>query len=80
MAECDFLKFQNLKNISQMSKTFFYVLHFGYVFTFFNVFFIFQTFFLSKKTLAKFRAANRLTRSTFKITAMKQTYDFSVAC
>jgi len=30
--------------------------------------------------LAKFTAASRLTRSTFKITAMKQTYDFSVAC
>ena len=36
----------------------------------FNVFFIFQTFFILK-TLAKFRAASRLTRSTFKITATK---------
>ena len=35
----------------------------------FNVFLIFQTFFYLKKTLAKFRAASRLTRSTFKITA-----------
>jgi len=35
-------------------------------------FFIFQTFFyFLKKTLAKFRAASRLTRSTFKITATK---------
>jgi len=29
--------------------------------------------------LAKFRVANRLTKSTFKLTATKQTYDFSVA-
>jgi len=42
--------------------TFFYV---------FNVFFIFQTFFLFLKTLAKVRAASRLTRSSFKITATK---------
>ena len=33
-----------------------------------------------KKTLAKFRAASKLTRSTVKITATKYTYDFSVAC
>jgi len=50
-----------------------------HVFTFLT-FFIFQTFFYLKKMLAKFRAASRLTRSTFKITAMKKTYDFSVAC
>jgi len=37
----------------------------------FNVFFIFQTFFILKKTLAKFGAASRLTRSTFKVTATK---------
>ena len=36
----------------------------------FLTFFIFQTF-LFKKTLAKFRAASRLTRSTFRITATK---------
>ena len=37
-----------------------------------NVFLIFETFFIfKKKTLAKFRAASRLTRSTFKITATK---------
>ena len=47
--------------------TFFYVFN---VFCFPNVFFIF------KETLANLRAASRLTRSTFKITAMKQTYDF----
>jgi len=47
-------------------------LRFSYVFS--------QTFIILKKTLAKFRAASRLTRSTFKITAAKQTYDFSVAC
>ena len=41
----------------------------------YNVFFIFQKFFYFKKALAKFRAASRLTRSTFKITATKQTYD-----
>jgi len=36
----------------------------------FNVFFNFpNVFFIEKKTLAKFRAASRLTRSTFKITA-----------
>ena len=49
-------------------KTLFY---FGHVFYVFNVFFIFQTFFLFLQTLAKFRAASRLTRSTFKITAKK---------
>jgi len=38
-------------------------------FTFSNVF-IFQTFFIFKKTLAKFRAASRLTNSTSKITAI----------
>jgi len=41
-------------------KTFFY---FGHVFLRFLTFFIFQTFFLFLKTLAKFRAANRLARS-----------------
>jgi len=50
-----------------------------HVFTFFNVFH-FPDFFYLKKMLAKFRAASRLTRSTFKITATKKTYDFSVAC
>ena len=49
-------------------KTFLYVFYYGHVF---NVLFIFQTFFLFLKTLAKFRAASRLTRSTFKITATK---------
>ena len=33
-------------------------------------FFIFQTYFILK-TLAKFRAASRLTKNTFKITATK---------
>ena len=51
-------------------KTFFYVFYFGHVFTFLT-FFIFQTFFILKKTLAKFTAASRLTRSTFKIPATK---------
>ena len=37
----------------------------------FNVFFIFQTFFIFKKNVGKVRAASRLTRSTFKITATK---------
>ena len=56
-------------------KNFFYVFfNFGHIFTFFFKGFLFL------KTLAKFRAASRLTRSTFKITATKQTYDFSVAC
>jgi len=44
------------------------------VFTFFYfvTFFTFLTFFyFFKKTLAKFRAASRLTRNTFKITATK---------
>jgi len=45
-------------------------------FTFFNVFFYFRNVFLFLKMLAKFRAASRLTRSTFKITATKQTYHF----
>jgi len=47
--------------------TFFYV---------FNVFLFSKSFLFLKKTLAKFRAASRLTRSTFKITATKETYDF----
>jgi len=57
-----------------------------YVFIFvtflrFLTFFLFsKRFFNLKKTLAKFRAASRLTRSSLKITATKQTYDFSVAC
>jgi len=53
--------------------------YFGHVFTFLT-FFYFPSVFLILKTLAKFRAASRLTRSTFKITATKQTYDFPVAC
>ena len=51
--------------------------------TFFTFFFILVTFFTFLTFfyyLAKFRAASRLTRSTFKITATKLTYDFSVAC
>ena len=47
--------------------------------TFFDGFLFFRRFYF-KKTLAKFRAASKLTRSTFKITATKLTYDFSVAC
>jgi len=42
----------------------------------FLAFFYFPNGFYLKKTLAKFRAASRLTRSTFKITATKLTYDF----
>jgi len=49
-------------------KNVFYVFYFGHVFTFLT-FFSFSERFLFKKTLAKFRAASRLTRSTFKITA-----------
>jgi len=48
--------------------------YFGHVF---NVF-LFSKRSLFKKTLAKFRAVSRLTRSTFEITATKQTDDFSV--
>ena len=60
-------------------KNAFYVFfYFGHFFTFFGVFY-FPNDFL-KKTLTKSRAASRLTRSTFKIAATKQTYDFSVAC
>jgi len=40
------------------------------VFTFLNVIY-FPNDFYFKKTLAKFRAASRLTRNTFKITATK---------
>jgi len=50
------------------------VFYYGHVFIYFP-----KVFFIFKKTLAKFGAASRLTRSTFKITATKQTYDFSVA-
>jgi len=55
----------------------FYVFYFGHVFYVFNVFLFSKRFFILKKTLTKFRAASRLTRSTFKITATKRTYDFS---
>jgi len=51
-------------------KRFTFFFHFGDLFTFFNVF-LFSKRFLFKKTLAKFRAASRLTGSTFKITATK---------
>jgi len=53
-------------------------LRFFILVTFCNVltFFYFPKVFYLKKTLAKFRAASRLTRSTFKITATKQTCDF----
>jgi len=51
-------------------KTFLRFILFWSLFYVFN-FFIFQTFFLFKKTLAKFTAASRLRRSTFKITATK---------
>ena len=61
-----------------VKNVFFNVFYFGHVFTFFLRFF--PNVYYLKKTLAKFRAASRLTRSTFKITATKQTYDFSVAC
>ena len=45
--------------------------NFGHVFYVFNVFYFPKVFFILEKTLAKFRAASRLTRSTFKITATK---------
>jgi len=48
-------------------KNAFYVFYFGHFFTFLTFFLFFKRF-LFKKT-AKFRAAGRLTRSTFKITA-----------
>jgi len=51
-----------------------YIFYFGHFFTFLTFFLFSKRFFL--KTLAKFRAASRLTRSTFKITATKETYDF----
>jgi len=50
-------------------KTFFNVFLFWSRFYVFLTFFISKTFFYFKKTLEKFRAASRLTRSTFKITA-----------
>jgi len=56
-----------------IEKTFFYVFLFWSHFLLFKRSLIFQTFFfdLKRKTWAKFRAASRLTRSTFKITATK---------
>ena len=51
---------------------FFYV---GHVFYVFDVFYFPNVFYL-KKTFAKFTAASRLTRSTFRITATKYTYGF----
>ena len=56
-------------------NVFYVFFYFGHVF---NVVFLFSKRSLFKKTLAKFRAASRLTRSTFEITATKQTDDFSV--
>ena len=44
-------------------KKSFYVSYFGHVFTFFNGFY-FPNVFLFEKTLAKFRAASRLTTTT----------------
>jgi len=49
---------------------FFYILV-TFFFTFLMFFFYFQNFFFIFKPLAKFRAASRLTRSIFKITATK---------
>jgi len=40
-----------------------------------KTFFLFSKRFLFLRTSAKFRAESKLTRSTFKITATKQTYD-----
>jgi len=48
-----------------VKKRFLRFFYFGHLFTLFSKRFLF------KKTLAKFRAASRLTRSTFKITAAK---------
>jgi len=52
-------------------KTFFTFFYFGHVFTFLTFCFYFPNVFLFLKTLAKFRAARRLTRSNFKVTATK---------
>jgi len=45
------------------------VLYVFFILVTFFTFFIFQTFFYFKKTLAKFKVASRLTRSTLKMTA-----------
>ena len=52
-------------------KNVFYVFLFWSRFYVFNVLFLFSKRFLFLKTLAKFRAARRLTRSNFKVTATK---------
>jgi len=49
--------------LSQMQKTFLRFLFWSRFYVFLTVF-IFQTFFYLKKTLAKFRAASRLTTTT----------------
>jgi len=51
-------------------KNVFYFFYFWSLFTFLT-FFYFPNVFYFKKTLAKFRAASRLIRSTFAITATK---------
>ena len=61
-------------------KTFFTFFLFWSRFNVFNAFYFPNVIYLKKKTLAKFTAASRLTRSTFRITATKWTYDFYVAC
>jgi len=60
-------------------KTFFTFFYFGHVFTFLTFCFYFPNVFLFLKTLAKFRAARRLTRSNFKVTATKLNGIFRVA-
>jgi len=64
--------------VVDVKKTFLRFFLFWSRFLRFSTFLILQTFFYFKKTLAKFRAASRLTRSTFKVTATKQTYDLCV--
>jgi len=54
-------------SVIDVKKRFYVFFYFGHVFLrFYNVFFYFPRFLFFKKTLAKFRAASRLTRSTFK--------------
>ena len=63
-------KVRSGRRLRRCKKRFFtFFSYFGHVFMFLTFFYFPKVFF--KKTLAKFRVASRLTRSTFKITATK---------
>jgi len=56
-----------------------YAFYFGHVFTFLTFFFNFPNVFYLKN-VGKVQSGKQINKNTFKITATKWTYDFSVAC